>query len=181
MNKTMKKNFKTKLHLACGTDDLCPVIQFVIFEDGNAVCTDAHMLVKQSLTLHDFTPEEVAIMNGKALHMDKFKEVLRYQFVEAKEEGLQCEKGAVNVLIKWSDLDGIYPRYKEVIPKEGQGCAVQRIGMSLKLLAKLKDIAINENIGAELYFHGDSRAVIVTTVTGGFTDELIMVMPVALK
>lgn len=87
-----KFNFLTPLHLACGTkDELRPVFSYVFFLNGYAYATNGMLLIKQSLEDYCKVLYKERL-NGHALHADAFKKILRYDTVEATEEGVKTWK-----------------------------------------------------------------------------------------
>ncbi len=60
-----KKNFRTKISLVCSTDSLRPSLTHVYFDNGFAVATDAHILIKSPLKEHGFEREEIELLQGK--------------------------------------------------------------------------------------------------------------------
>lgn len=62
----------SKLNLITSSDDFRPALQYVVINNGYFVATNAHLLVKQHLSLHGFTDEEIGYLNGKAIHKELF-------------------------------------------------------------------------------------------------------------
>jgi hypothetical protein len=84
-----KRNFKLKMHMTCGKDDLRPIMSHVYFDNGNMVSTDAHVLIKAKTSeFTDFDPSELEILNGKFIHANTFKKILACKHVVVDEERL---------------------------------------------------------------------------------------------
>ena len=81
-------NFNTKLHLACSDDDIRPVMQCVHFKNGSAYASNGFMIIKQSLEFHFV--ENIENLEGKAIHAENFKMIIKYQFAKATDEGIDC-------------------------------------------------------------------------------------------
>jgi DNA polymerase-3 subunit beta len=107
---------------ASGNDDLRPVMSGVFFQFSSEaltfVATDAHKLVKYSRT--DIKAEETAefIMPKKPLQLLKV-------ILQGSEEDVSVEYNDTNAQFKFGDssltcrlIDGKYPNYEAVIPKE---------------------------------------------------------------
>ena len=107
---------------ASGNDDLRPVMSGVFFQFSSEaltfVATDAHKLVKYSRT--DIKAEETAefIMPKKPLQLLKV-------ILQGSEEDLSIEYNDTNAQFRFGDssltcrlIDGKYPNYEAVIPKE---------------------------------------------------------------
>ncbi|MEA1787642.1 DNA polymerase III subunit beta [Arenibacter sp. GZD96] len=112
----------TKTIFATGNDDLRPVMSGVFFqfspEGLTFVATDAHKLVKYQRT--DVTASEVAefIMPKKPLNLLK-------SILAGSEADVQIEYNHSNAKFSFEDtelvcrlIDGKYPNYEAVIPKE---------------------------------------------------------------
>jgi DNA polymerase-3 subunit beta len=107
---------------ASGNDDLRPVMSGVFFQFSSEsltfVATDAHKLVKYSR--NDIKAEETAefIMPKKPLQLLKV-------ILQGSEEDVSVEYNDTNAQFKFGDslltcrlIDGKYPNYEAVIPKE---------------------------------------------------------------
>ena len=107
---------------ASGNDDLRPVMSGVFFQFSSEaltfVATDAHKLVKYSRT--DIKAEETAefIMPKKPLQLLK-------AILQGSEEDVSIEYNDTNAQFRFGDssltcrlIDGKYPNYEAVIPKE---------------------------------------------------------------
>lgn len=170
-----KRNFKSKLHLACANDPLRPALNHISFQDGKAVCTDSHILVAQDLHLHGFTLDERPHMEGKFLHRDTFKELLRAETIEATAEGFRCSLKGSEYVIKYTDVDFKFPNWQAVIPREKE--ALTEIGLAPTILAKLKELTLSENGNVVFDFHGNNRAVLIHGVGLTLEQETILIMP----
>lgn len=176
------KNFRKKVTVVCGSDDLRPIMQHVFFDDGFLICTDGHILLKQSLKQNIFYDEEISIMNGKYLHRNAFDEVFRYDMVTVSEDGFTCRKGGVECLIKFSEPDGVYPKWKAVLPENKNKGSVDEIGINVNLLNRINKITLSYKKAMKFEFHGKNRGILITPMDSDLTpeDETILVMPAML-
>lgn len=177
------KNFKRKLNLACSTNDLRYIIQHIYFDEGYAVATDAHVLVKQSLREHNFTKEEIEIMNGKFIHKDAFIEILRYDFVMVTEEGFSCvcKKNIVKTLISFSDVEGKYPNYKDLFDNLKKLEDVDFIGMNGNLIKKINEISLSTMKTYKFSFFGKNKSIKINATDLAEADESILLASVMLN
>ena len=82
MNQRINFNKDVHMHLACAKDDFRPQMQCIYFKDGFAYATDAHVLVKNDLTAcSNLDPEQIALLDGKLLHADHYKDILKYDTI----------------------------------------------------------------------------------------------------
>lgn len=175
------KNFRKKLSIACGNDDLRSALQYISFNDGYAICTDAHILVKQSLKEHSFTEDEIKIMNGKFLHKNAFNEVFRFDYVTVSEDGFTCRKSNVKSVIGFSDLDERLPNYMNVLNELKKPVELSEIGFSSSLLKKISDVSLSYIKSHRLKFYGKNKGVLFSPTDVDENDETILIMPIQLN
>lgn len=178
-----KKNFKSKLNLACANDELRQNLRYIIFENGKAVCTDGYILVAQQLKLHGFEEEEVKLLEGYAIHKNVFKEVYKKQQVKVLEQGiLECYDKDWNKtmiqLVKLEDLGLKFLDWKKVILTKKQ--SINEFGIDMKIVSKVKDLTLNsiKHVRVELY--GANKGMVLSGLGLGIEEELILVMPLDL-
>ena len=176
-----RKNFKRDLSIVCSKDDLRPVMQSIIFHKGNAVCTNASVLVRQSLLLHGFTDVEIERLEGYSIHKDVFKEVYKYKEVRVEDGHFVCFKGAVKAKFEIEKLDGVYPKYEAVIPDESKINPVSNFGLKFEFLDMVKKVIMSDLGAGEFQMHGQSSAILVKTPTLEWADETILIMPYSLN
>jgi len=175
--KEAKKNFTKKLNLVCGNDDLRPVLQYVSFQNGSAICTNAHVLVKRSLKLDGFTDEEIEQMNGKFIHKDTYKHLLGFDVVEVIDGAFHCTKGKINSVVSFNDSEGVYPDWLKVIPV-GDTIELGEIGIGAKNLELVKSIA--SDMETRFKFYGANKAVLIKGSSTGWDEEMILIIPLML-
>src|SRR5690606_35096019 len=176
------KNFRRKLSIACSNDDLRPVLQCICFDEGFAVATDAHFIVKQSLREHGFNEVEIEIMNGKFLHKDAFNEVFRYDNVKVSEEGFNCidKKNNVNSLIRFSKMESNFPKWKPLFETDKQK-EVDEIGLNGALLKRINDISLSWIKTYKFRFYGKNKGIKIIPTDLTELDECIILMPVMIN
>lgn len=174
------KNFRKKISLACGTDELRPSMTHLYFKDGYVYATDAHILLKQSLKAHAFTDDEIEIMNGKFLHAAAFNEVYRYDSVTVSEQGFICRKGPVKTIVEFTDYDGSYPDADAVIPT-GPLVPIDSIGVNMAIIKKVEQLTLSYVKNVKIHFRAKNKAIIFTPLDSDDLEpnaEIILVMPV---
>ncbi|HUH34540.1 MAG TPA: DNA polymerase III subunit beta [Moheibacter sp.] len=136
----------SKTIFATGNDELRPVMTGVFFQAGQDnfrfVATDAHRLVKY--TRHDLRSDETAeyIMPKKPLNL--LKNILAGSNDDVSVEYNQTNTrfSYQNIVLTCRLIDGKYPNYEAVIPKENPN--VLTINRNLFLIS-LKRVAIFSN------------------------------------
>jgi len=113
-----RKNFNkdAKLHKVCGSDDTRPALQYIYFKDGFAYATNAHICVKLSL-FEICNIDEIEFLNNKLLKGESYKEILKYDLVVAKFNGLECydEDNKVSFFYFSENDDLKFPDVEKVI------------------------------------------------------------------
>ena len=96
--KTERFNFdkSCQMHLACSYDEDFSASQCcVYFKDGFAYATDNHILVKNRISeCSNLDQETIEALDGKLLHRNFYKEILKYDTISVSEEGIECKKGS---------------------------------------------------------------------------------------
>ena len=154
----MRINFNknAKLHEICAIDELRISMEYVYFDEGNAVCSDGYiMAIFKIAEISTIVEEQIGLLEGKFIHRSAFKEMLKYdeiliesEFIIAKGKGFD-----VRFPLK-SDIK--YPNYKKVIAyNSGRKGSKERILINSKLLDTLQSCVgsagsiINMAIGSE--------------------------------
>lgn len=176
-----KRNFKTKAHLACSKSEAQVSMNYIIFEDGNLVATDSHIILVQHLAGHGFTHEEIDHLEGKALHRDTFQEILRYDTIEVGPTGIKCKKGRTKVVFPLETLeeqcDYSFVNYKVCLPDLSYMSETDNIGFDLNILSRIKDLTLNAKGQVAFNFQSNVKACLIHGIG---CDESIIVMPVKL-
>ncbi len=86
--KTIRRNFKINYALACAKDSLRPALNCVYFTNGYIYATDAHILVRCPLDLHNIMFAEK--LEGKFIHRDTFSKIYKYHIIHALDDGIDC-------------------------------------------------------------------------------------------
>lgn len=157
--KAEKRNFRLKMHLICGTDDLRPIMHHIYFADGFMVSTDAHVLVKAAVQhFSDFDRSEVDILNGKFLHKNTFKKILSCEKVQITEEGILDL--ATKDVYKFNDPGQKYPNYEAVIPKQVN--PIGRIGVNPATAMKLiKVLCTPDIVNVSMNFNSPNHGICI--------------------
>lgn len=190
----MKKNFKRKLSLVCSKEKNQETLHYLYFRNGFVYCTNAHVLVRHSLKSHDFTEEEIALLDDVCMHREVFDVIYGYESVSVVKEGNQVlfvgTKGKVTAkygLHSAEKEEQVEPNFEAVIPQgKLKLCQKSILGMNLEYLALLKSVVLSEHpLGplVEMFFQGESggaaanRPVVIRSWGFELKDELIILMP----
>jgi len=173
-----KFGFKTKIHLACSKDNLRPQFNYVYFIDGFMYASDSYILIKQSLGLHEIINPE--LLDGKCVHFDLYAKMLSYPIIEAIEEGINCitTQGG-KLFFKYSEIDFKVPRFQLLLDDlEEEKSQVGEIGLDSKKLKQLMSVMFLNQDRIKMTFHGESKAVKVTSIGIEEKDQVALLMSV---
>jgi hypothetical protein len=177
-----KLNFTTPLHKCCVSDkdgELRPAMLAVHFLNGYAYATNSHVLVKCSLEYHQvLNPEK---LEGKAIHKDNFKEILKFEIVECCDDGISCKNADGQIAFyEYFDLKGQkVPDFESIIPKNKKYYDTFKIRINPKMLSICTSAMYSGNDGFRLRFTGLNSAIVVDSI--GFDNQIGIVMPVILR
>lgn len=172
-----KRNFRIKMNMVCGNDDLRPIMQHVYFENGFMVATDARVLIKAAVMhFSDFDQSEVEILNGKLIHKNTFKKILSIPMIAITEEGIVDM--ATNDVYKFSMCNGKYPNFEAVIPKVvGE---ISEIGITPAVASKLFKVLSTQDIySLKMSFEAANRGITLKStgeIEGALTAVLMPAM-----
>ena len=170
--------FKSKLHLACDSNELRPALQCIFFRNGWSYCTNGHLLIKQKLLVHGFSQEEIEFTEGHHIHRDIFKAMHVHKRIKIVKEGFEVDiEDRGTMLFRFSNTFLTPPNYEGVFPSEVD--AITEITFDLKLIAKLQKILIfrtGANGGVDLKFYGSNKGMLITPYDMN-DDQQALLMP----
>lgn len=175
-----KENFRTQLHLACGNgeENYRKVFEYVHFKDGYAIACDARILAKQSLDYCGVIDKEN--LNGKMIHRDTFKNILKYNRVVATPDNLECyDKSGGKTTFAYGTFEGTLPDFDRVIadfkePSETKSMLVnpKQLDIAQKCLYCYKDYV-------KMTFYqrvSCNPAVIIESADPDYVNQFVLVM-----
>lgn len=172
------KTLLPKTHLACGTDDLRPIMSHVFIHEGNAVATDAHILVIQNLeSCTSFKKEFIDQLEGKLIHRLVWQQCFNAEALFIKDGKLLCIKKGLRTYydIETQENARRYPDYKNVLPKLKDAKAIQRVSFNAFMLSKIQTIF--DCINLNLEFIDAHKAISVTPGQADYNQKAL-IMPV---
>lgn len=141
MTNETKNNFdkKVQMHLACSKDELCPKLQCIFFNNGYAYATDTHILVRNRISeISGLNESEIEALNGKFLHADFYKDMLKYDSIMIAEDGIECSKGNDKAFFYFSTFEK-YPDAEKVLQDalNKQTVPLPQFSFDMKLIQRL--------------------------------------------
>lgn len=137
-----KNNFnkKVQMHLACSKDDgMHPGTECVFFNNGYAYATDTHILVRNRISeISGLDESEIAALDGKFLHADFYKDMLKYDSIMIAEDGIECSKGNDKAFFYFSTFEK-YPDAEKVLQDalNKQTVPLPQFSFDMKLMQRL--------------------------------------------
>lgn len=87
-------NKKVQMHLACSVySPTRPEMCCIYFRNGFAYASDGHILAKNRISeISGLEDHEITALDGKFLHADFYKDMLKYDNIMIAEDGIECSK-----------------------------------------------------------------------------------------
>jgi hypothetical protein len=177
-----KINFLSRIHLCCSHDELRPSLSHVYFENGYAVATDAHVLLKQKLSLICDVPEWADILEGKFIHYAAFEKIIKAPAIKVENEGVRCIYPFYETLYSYS-IPGKYPDYNIILEQAKKDRDYQpdynEIGLTPSILDKLtKAMYFDETMKIKLSLpEKNNKGIIITAIGISEGDQCAILMP----
>lgn len=131
-------NKDLRIDYACSKDTLKPTMQLIHFENDCIYATNAHIAVRNDLhECSSLKAESIERLNGKNIHNDMYKHLLRYNTIEIEESGIRAFNDVGFVFLPFIEAE--YPDVESIIERALQSPEIQltRIGLNLKHLTNL--------------------------------------------
>ena len=109
-------NKKVQMHLACsGYSPTRPEMCCIYFRNGFAYASDGHILAKNRISeISGLEDHEITALDGKFLHANFYKDMLKYDNIMIAEDGIECSKDNDKVFFYFSTFDK-YPDAEKVL------------------------------------------------------------------
>lgn len=160
---TERKNFNknVQMHLACEKNELRPAFACVHFKDGFAYASDGLVLARNPIgEISTFDEQEAAALDGKSLHMDFYKDMLKYDEVLISEEGVECHKGGDKAFFYFTETK--MPAFEKVLQDalHSPTANISEIGFNMALFQRLSKAMGGKN-ETKMTFKGAGKSIII--------------------
>lgn len=168
-----KNNFnkKVQMHLACSKNELRKVMQCIFFKDGFAYASDGIILVKNRISeISGLEGHEIAALDGKLLHADFYKDMLKYDNIMVAEDGIECSKGNDKVFFYFSQFDE-YPNAEGVLQNSlnMQTTPLPQVKFDMKTIQRLNK-ALFESDKCVATFKGTNKPIVFDSMIEGVSS-----------
>ena len=172
-----------KMHHACSCCDLRPAMRCILFENGYAYASDGHIAVRHEINeISNFPDEQKNILEGKLLHKDSYRKILKYNFVKITEAGFEClnsSDGSI-AIFPFFKLDVKFPNAEEVVQKslgkESAGVGLAKFAASADKISRLCK-ALGDGGCKYLFTHTNANDVIIVR-TDDYPSSIGLLMPI---
>lgn len=139
-----------KLHLLCDLSDIFqPFKKYIYFKDGYAYTSEGHILVKAYLPeISSFNEDDIHSMDGKFLHADNYKLLIKYDVVSVSVNGFTVRKGDASLIIPFESEEIVPMPYNEEWENNAR-CHITSIHINPFLLLTLANAMGSNDINVE--------------------------------
>jgi len=115
-NKNVRYNFNAccRIHNICSTDILRPSLCHIFFKDGNAICSEGHMMAIFKIgEISNLSEDDIKKLDGKLIHLNGYRQLLKYNTIEILEDGILAKGDEFEVKVLFKDLK--YPNFSKIV------------------------------------------------------------------
>lgn len=166
----------SKMHLCCGGSLHYAGLDCILFKNGFAYASNEHIAIKNGISeISNFDPDEIEILDGKAIKGKIYSELLKEHAVNINASGFHCFTKGVEKHYPFS-VPGKVPDIERVFTETGLE-PLDVVGLNPVLLETLQK-ALPDNFGVRLEFHGPKKAISVYPIDrpNGISKGLIFPM-----
>ena len=178
-------NFKKDFQLwkACANDPVRPVMEYILFKDGYAYASDAHVLVRVPLEeCTTFEDEQRALLDDCLIHRSMLKYIVGFDIVLVKkaDDGavyLEARTGENTVNVQLGKNGDVlkYPNTEDILKGSKDRTPIQKIGFNPKCIASLTAALGTDRLKFE--FASEKSAVFVRPVSA-ISNAVGVIMPI---
>ena len=178
-------NFKKDFQLwkACATDDMRPVMEYILLKDGYAYASDSHVLVRVPLEeCTTFEECQRELLDNCLIHKSMLKYIVGFDIVLVKktDDGavyLEAQAGENTVMVTLGKNGDVlkYPNAEEILKGSKDRTPIQKIGFNPKFIASLTAALGTDLLKFE--FASENSAVFVRPVSAT-SNAVGVIMPI---
>lgn len=202
MKKTEHYGFdgQYKIHQCCSKRkdeiNLRPFVGYCIFMDGYVYATDAHMMVRASMTkISNLSQEDIDKLQNKAIRGDLFRKMLSYDIKAITDTAIECIReqdetvlfGLVKVLRKYVNTSINPPCKNEIYTPEldeffakyynTKGYPCDKIGVSVDYVGRIASAMGAQKVGLFFNERKDKGIISLKKLADDFNAVLGLLMP----
>lgn len=182
MKRVKRINFNKGLRIdyACSQDNMRPNMQLIHFEKGCMYATNAQIAVRNDLHYcSTLDINSIERLNGKNIHKNTYKSILRYDTIQVEENGIRAFKDTEVAFFPF--IEANYPEIEQVINNALQCPKVQlsEIGFNLSNMTILYKSLHNSEHG-KFEFTGAWKSAVFRDIEG-LGQTVGIIMPINIK
>lgn len=179
MEKENKNNFdkRVKMHLACEKNELRKKMECIHFKNGFAYASDGYILVRNRISeISGLEEHEIAALDGKSIHADFYKDMLKYDNIMIADDGIECSKGDNKAFFYFSKFNE-YPNADKVLQDalNMQTTPMPQIKFDMYLMQRLNNALYNSD-KCVATFKGTNKPIVFTSIDDN-VSSIGMIMP----
>ena len=178
--------FKKKLNLAMSKDVMRQDLCRMYFSDGFLYVTEAHLLIRQSLSLHGFDAIDIQNLNGKYITREQYEAILKGFLHEVNETEIIAETKTGKIVIDLHTHDNKFVKTMKTVIKNIQndnGEVTRNIGFDIRFFEIIRKCFFLEADNAiRVTIKSDHRGVIISAPNYKYpaSEQLAVLMPVTI-
>lgn len=169
-----RNNFdkKVQMHLACsGYSPTRPEKCCIYFRNGFAYASDGYILAKNRISeISGLEDHEITALDGKFLHADFYKDMLKYDNIMIAEDGIECSKDNDKVFFYFSTFDK-YPDAEKVLQEalNTQATPLPQVRFDMKIIQRLNK-SLFESDKCVATFKGTNKVIVFDSMMEGVSS-----------
>lgn len=181
--KRINFNKSVKMHLACSNEKHRPAMNYIYFKDGYAYASNGHIAVKNCIEeiCSVYDDEQLKFLDGKMLHRNQYKEILKYDVIEISEDGIECIETETKrkSFFYFGDEDLKFPDCEKVIQNALNASAIPtaEIGFNNNFL-EIINKSLFDSDRCRYQFKGTDKAVVFQSLE---SKSMGIIMPYLLN
>ena len=165
-------NRNIRLDAICSQEHFRTQMGFISFQDGKAIATNAYCLVVAKISeISTFTEEEVEKLNGKFIHCESFKRLIKENFVQITDDGFLCISDNRKQLIYFSEVEE-YPNWGPLFVETR--CSLFKFGIDPKKLLALQSCLPYKKIKVE-FGENERSAIFISDISGEYESKGLII------
>lgn len=178
-------NFKKDFQLwkACANDPVRPVMEYILFKDGYAYASDAHVLVRVPLEeCTTFEEDQRALLDDCLIHRSMLKYIVGFDIVLVKktDDGavyLEARTGENTVKVQLGKNGDVlkYPNTEDILKGSKDRTPILKIGFNPKFIASL-----TAALGTDLlkFEFASEKSVVFARPVSAISNAVGVIMPI---
>lgn len=178
--------FNTPVFKILEKDGIRENLSYAYVKNGYLYCTDAHILLRQKLSIFGIDDEQAKTIEGKSFHRSTLETMWKFDQVIFTEDYIECSKDKSHAKLSYGilssenmpDIEGLLN-----LKLKRQKQEINSIAFNVQLLKTLteamlfQESSINNQIVLE-FFENINSGIIVKSTRFDYDEQIGMIMPI---